>query len=115
MKFVSSIISTDKISVSGKVSTVCAIKVVESDSFDDANFDATKHKDFIEWSQLTPINKDECQDCVALGICGGGCPINAMHLKKGNTIHDLDERFCTHSKLTLDFLIKDLYRIIKEG
>lgn len=81
----------------------------------DESFDATKHKDFIEWSQLTPINKDECQDCAALGICGGGCPINAMHLKKGNTIHDLDERFCTHSKLTLEFLIKDLYRIIKEG
>lgn len=82
---------------------------------DDTEFDATKHPDFIEWSQLTPINKDECQDCPALGICGGGCPINAMHLKKGNTIHDLDERFCVHSKMTLEFLIKDLYRIIKEG
>lgn len=82
---------------------------------DDKGFDASKHKDFIEWSQLTPVNKKECQDCAALGICGGGCPINAMHLKKGNTIHDLDERFCTHSKLTLDFLIKDLYRIISEG
>ena len=82
---------------------------------DDLEFDATKDEDFVEWSQLTPINKDECQDCPALGICGGGCPINAMHLKKGNTIHNLDERFCTHSKLTLEFLIKDLYRIIKEG
>lgn len=82
---------------------------------DDETFDATQHKDFIEWSQLTPVNKDECQDCAALGICGGGCPINAMHLKEGNTIHDLDERFCTHAKLTLDFLIKDLYRIISEG
>lgn len=82
---------------------------------DNKEFDAVKHKDFIEWSQLTPVNKEECQDCAALGICGGGCPINAMHLKKGNTIHDLDERFCTHSKMTLDFLIKDLYRIISEG
>ena len=84
-------------------------------NIDDVEFNASKHKDFIEWSQLTPINKDECQECPALGICGGGCPINAMHLKKGNTIHDLDERFCVHSKMTLEFLIKDLYRIIKEG
>lgn len=83
-------------------------------NIDDSEFDATKHKDFIEWSQLTPINKEECQNCPALGICGGGCPINAMHLKTGNTIHDLDERFCTHSKMTLDFLIRDLYRVIKE-
>lgn len=84
-------------------------------SVDDDNFDATKHKDFIEWSQLSPVNKEECLDCPALGICGGGCPINAMHLKKGNTIHSLDERFCIHSKKTLDFLIRDLYRIISES
>jgi uncharacterized protein len=78
-------------------------------------FDATKDKDFIEWSQLTPINKEECLDCNALGICGGGCPINATYLKEGNTIHSLDERFCIHSKKTLDFLINDLYRIISES
>lgn len=81
---------------------------------DDTEFDATKDPTYKEWSQLTPINKDECQDCPALGICGGGCPINAMHLKKGNTIHSIDERFCVHSKKTLDFLIRDLYRIISE-
>lgn len=81
----------------------------------DRNFDATKNRFFIEWSQLTPVNKDECLDCPALGICGGGCPINAMHLKKGNTIHSIDERFCVHAKKTLDFLIKDLYRIVSES
>lgn len=81
----------------------------------DSSFNATTDKDFIEWSQLTPINKAECQECPALGICGGGCPINAMHLKKDNTIHDIDERFCIHSKKTLEFLIKDLYRIITES
>ena len=81
----------------------------------DHNFDAKKNRYFIEWSQLTPVNKDECLDCPALGICGGGCPINAMHLKKGNTIHSIDERFCVHAKKTLDFLIKDLYRIILES
>lgn len=82
---------------------------------DDKKFDASKDENFLLWSNLTPINKKECQSCVALGICGGGCPINATHLKKTNTIHDLDERFCIHSKLTLEFLIKDLYRIIKES
>ena len=84
-------------------------------NIDDESFDATKDKDFIEWSQLIPINKEECMDCPALGICGGGCPINAMHLKKDNTIHSIDERFCIHSKKTLDFLIRDLYSIISES
>lgn len=81
----------------------------------DTEFNATKDSDFVEWSQLTPVNKEECQDCPALGICGGGCPINAMHLRKGNTIHSLDERFCMHSKKTLEFLIQDLYRVLLES
>ena len=78
----------------------------------DDDFVAVKDANFIEWSQLTPINHEECLDCPALGICGGGCPINAMHLKPGNTIHSIDERFCVHSKKTLEFFIRDLYRII---
>lgn len=78
----------------------------------DDDFVAVKDDSFIEWSQLTPINHEECLDCPALGICGGGCPVNAMHLKPGNTIHSIDERFCVHSKKTLEFFIKDLYRII---
>lgn len=79
---------------------------------DDDDFVAVKDKNFIEWSQLTPVNHEECLGCPALGICGGGCPINAMHLKPGNTIHSIDERFCAHSKKTLEFFIRDLYRII---
>lgn len=78
----------------------------------DDDFVAVKDDNFIEWSQLTPVNHEECLDCPALGICGGGCPVNAMHLKPGNTIHSIDERFCVHSKKTLEFFIRDLYRII---
>ena len=84
-------------------------------TIDDQSFDATKDPAFIEWSQLTPVNQDSCLSCPALGICGGGCPINAMNLKPGNTIHSIDERFCVHAKKTLDFFIHDLYRIICEN
>ena len=80
----------------------------------DEVFDCTKDPNFIEWSQLTPVNHEECLSCPALGICGGGCPINAMNSKKGNTIHSIDTRFCAHAKKTLDFLIHDLYRIMIE-
>lgn len=37
-----------------------------------------------------------------LGICGGSCPVNTMNLKD-NTIHDIDEEFCVHAKMTLNF------------
>lgn len=78
----------------------------------DEDFVAVNNDMFIEWSSLIPLNHEECYPCPALGICGGGCPINARYLKPGNSIHSLDERFCVHSKLTLEFFIKDLYRII---
>ena len=80
----------------------------------DDSFVAAKNNTFIEWSRLTPLNRPDCLDCPALGICGGGCPINAMHLKPENTIYSLDTRFCVHSKKTLDFFIRDLYRILKK-
>lgn len=80
---------------------------------DDESFDAREDAGYIEWSKLTPVNREECLDCPALGICGGGCPINAMYLKEGNTIHSMDTRFCVHSKKTLEFLINDLYSVIK--
>ena len=81
-------------------------------SVDDDSFDARTNPVFIEWSKLSPLYKQECENCPALGICGKGCPIQAMNAKKGNTIHSLDERFCIHSKKTLDFIIKDLFDII---
>ena len=76
------------------------------------DFDPKSDSIWKEWSLLSPILKDECQDCEALGICGGGCPINATNEKEENSIHSLDTRFCTHAKSTLEFFISDLYRII---
>ena len=78
----------------------------------DKDFLARNNPLFSEWANLTPVNREECQNCPALGICGGGCPINAMNAKPGNTIHSMDERFCVHAKKTLDFFIRDLHRIM---
>lgn len=72
------------------------------------NIDITSTDTYLEWNKRTPLNMDVCQECIALGICGGGCPANA---KNNNlTIWDLDERFCIHSKKTLEWLIWDLYK-----
>lgn len=88
-------------------------KYFVSDVYDES-FNCKEDVNFIEWSQLTPVNREECLDCPALGICGGGCPLNAMYLKEGNTIHSIDSRFCVHAKKTLDFLINDLYRVMQK-
>lgn len=76
---------------------------VNNDAFN-LNEDAT----YREWSMRSPLNMPQCQNCPALGICGGGCPFQA-EIEKGS-IWDLDERFCVHAKLTLEWLIWDLLK-----
>jgi uncharacterized protein len=70
-------------------------------------FDAKSDPVFLEWRSRSPLNMNQCIDCPALGMCGGGCPHDA-ELRSGS-IWGLDERFCIHAKVTLDWLIWDLY------
>ena len=62
---------------------------------------------WIEWNKRTPLNMPECYECPALGICGGGCPMNAE--KNYGSIWHVDKRYCQHSIQTLEWLIRDLY------
>jgi len=63
--------------------------------------------DFIEWSKRFPINMEKCDNCVAIGICGGGCPYQA-YINKGS-IWELDERMCQHNKIFLEWAIWDVF------
>lgn len=76
----------------------------------DTNFEMRKDPTFKEWNYRTPLRMPQCLDCMALGVCGGGCALNAK--ANGDSIWDLDERFCIHSKKTLEFLIWDLFDTI---
>ena len=70
-------------------------------------FEPEKHDYWIEWRKRSPLNMEQCKTCVAFGNCGGGCPYSA-NARKGS-IWELDERFCVHAKLTVEFLIQDLW------
>jgi uncharacterized protein len=71
------------------------------------DFDPRIHPYWQEWRRRSPINMEQCLDCVALANCGGGCPHNAA-IKSGS-IWELDKVFCKHSIYAVEFLIKDLY------
>ena len=73
----------------------------------DDEFNPEENATYLEWRNRTPINMEQCLDCAALGICGGGCPLNAK--KNGGGIWDLDVRFCVHAKTTLNWLVWDLF------
>ena len=81
-----------------------------ADIWDEA-FDANRHPFWRKWASLVPLNEESCLDCVALGICGGGCPVNARAANPGKGLHCIDRRSCIHAKKTLEFLINDLYEI----
>lgn len=59
------------------------------------------------WANLSPICRDECLNCEALYICGGGCAVEAETLFGG--IKELDKCYCIHSKTSLNWLLKKLY------
>ena len=66
-----------------------------ADIWDD-DFIANEHPAWKAWSGLTAIHNDECLSCEALGICGGGCPVNARLLHPELGLHCVDERSCVH-------------------
>lgn len=78
---------------------------------DNTEFDPQENSVFMEWSHRSPLNMAECISCPALGICGGGCPLNADN--DNGSIWGLDKRFCVHAKKTLEWLIWDLYEQTK--
>ncbi len=79
---------------------------------DDKRFDPARDAVFVEWAQRSPLAMPQCRACPALGICGGGCPLNADH--EGGSIWECDRRFCVHALATLEWLIWDLYRQMQD-
>lgn len=73
-------------------------------------FNPLKSEIWTEWRYRSPFNMEDCWDCPALAICGGGCPMNAE--KEYGSIWEIDKRYCEHSKQSLDFLVWDLYESI---
>jgi uncharacterized protein len=65
------------------------------------------------WNNISPFNKDECLDCVALGFCGGGCPYRA-HNRNGS-IESIDDIFCIHSKKLLDYFIHESFKELNKS
>ncbi|OGL84707.1 hypothetical protein A3J36_02565 [Candidatus Uhrbacteria bacterium RIFCSPLOWO2_02_FULL_54_37] len=73
----------------------------------DQGFDPVANPVWQEWSRRSPLNMPACFSCPALGICGGGCPTQAM--VESGSIWDVHKSFCIHAKMILEWLIWDLY------
>ncbi len=57
-----------------------------------------------KWQKRLPIYNQECKDCKAISICGGGCPLNPKEIK-GN-IFKKDEAMCIFTKKVFNYFIR---------
>lgn len=59
------------------------------------------------WSHITPIRRENCQLCPAIGICGNGCAFDS-EMRSGSP-ESINHQFCFHTIQTLEFLLKESY------
>ncbi len=62
-----------------------------------------------KWNHMYTIQNQECQNCEALFVCGGGCPLQALVLEGDQ--QKLDKTSCIFYKKLVDWLIKKCYKV----
>jgi len=66
----------------------------------------------IKWGHYTTMNDPSCADCPALLLCGYGCRFDANNLT--DTIDGKDIHRCVESKIVLDWIIENIYKLNKD-
>lgn len=72
--------------------------------------DTIKKYDFNKFLQALPIFNKKCTNCIALNLCGGGCPWDA-HVSPGE--NNLDKRICSYNKKIIKFILEDIENELK--
>lgn len=63
---------------------------------------------FAEWHARMPVNMRDCRDCSLIGLCGGGCPYNAL-VSRGS-IWEKDPQLCDYLHEFTGILLEDVWR-----
>lgn len=59
----------------------------------------------VDWANRIPILNEECRDCCAIGICGGGCIFDGEAINGAGCI---DQRNCHFTKKLLEHFVWDM-------
>ena len=62
---------------------------------------------FVEWHNRMPVNMPGCHGCSAIGLCGGGCPYNALVAE--GSIWEKDPQQCGYMEEFIDWLLEDVW------
>ncbi|WP_066501433.1 radical SAM/SPASM domain-containing protein [Abyssisolibacter fermentans] len=71
------------------------------------NEDINSKDIFNQWSHRTQFSFNQCSNCEAISLCGGGCVYNAF--LQNDEIMAPDYRICFHSKYALEWCIWKLF------
>lgn len=93
----------------GLVGTCKSLLVSDKIIFDLDTFDIYSNATFREWAKRTPLHFEECQNCSALSICGGGCAYDSYLLHDGGYWF-CDKRLCVHMQNIVRELIWENFK-----
>lgn len=71
------------------------------------------HPMFRDWAARSPLLDDECRECAAIAICGGGCAYDS-YIANGGNFKKVDKRVCEYELNMLEYLIWDLFEKVKD-
>lgn len=73
----------------------------------DPKFNPERMPNFMEWHARMPINMPGCHGCSFIGLCGGGCPYNALVAK--GSIWEKDPQQCWYMEELVNWLLEDVW------
>ena len=95
----------------GNVGTCKSLLVSHKISYPLIGFDISKADEFEKWADRTPLVHENCLDCPAISICGGGCAYDAYCLFEGNALK-MDRRMCNHiTSIFFDLLEQQICKV----
>lgn len=69
----------------------------------DKHFDPRSSQTYLMWNKRSPLFIDSCLNCIALGVCGGGCVINSERNHHSTFVPD--PRFCKQTISILENIL----------
>ncbi|MEM3227796.1 MAG: HAD hydrolase-like protein [Candidatus Micrarchaeaceae archaeon] len=75
-------------------------KKADAETYDFSNDETIK-----SWNFISPINKQKCEECPFILLCGNGCPYYS-YIKEGDLM-EVDRRYCEMLPIMMNEVLKD--------
>ena len=96
---------------SGKMSPCLGFSCSEDMCVECRNdLDIDQYPIFVDWFNSNAFSMPECESCLGIGICGGGCTYNRYIQNKGD-INLPDKSYCEYINTVIEWMINELIQV----